>query len=145
MEEKPPPNHPLVFSWLLVLCLVGLDYFSTLAYLPSIAVEAAGQLAPLAVLGVAVVTLFAAVPVYWYVVGRSPHGHGATGLLETLVHGWFGKAAILVLLGFVGTDFVLTRTLSTADATTHLLHNSFWKADVDWVAQHKELMRGWLP
>jgi hypothetical protein len=145
MEEKAPPNRPLVFSWLLVLCLVGLDYFSTLAYLPSIAVEAAGSLAPLAILAVVVVTLFAAVPVYWYVVGRSPHGHGATGLLEKLVHGWFGKAAILVLLGFIGTDFVLTRSLSTADATTHLIHNPFWKNDVEWIAHNKDTLRGWLP
>ena len=145
MAETARPRNPLVYSWLLVLCLVGLDYFSTLAYLPSIAVEAAGQLAPLAVLGVALVTLFAAVPVYWYVVGRSPHGYGATGLLETLVHGWFGKALILVLLGFIGTDFVLTRSLSTADASTHLIHNPFWKSDVEWVIQNKTVMRGWLP
>lgn len=58
-------------SWLLVLCLVGLDYFSTLAYLPSIAVEAAGALAPLAALAISLVTLALVIPVYWYVVGRS--------------------------------------------------------------------------
>src|SRR6202044_1928498 len=111
MNPLDPARKAPGFAWWLVLCLVGLDYFSTLAYLPSIAVDAAGSLAPLAVLGVAIVTLFAAVPIYWYVVGRSPNGNGATGLLETLVHGWFGKALILVLLGFIGTDFVLTRSL----------------------------------
>src|SRR5436190_106525 len=145
MAENAAPSRPLTFSWLLVLCLVGLDYFSSLAYLPSIAVEAGGRLAPLAVLGVVVVTLFAAVPVYWYVVGRSPHGHGASGLLETLVRGWFGKALILVLLGFIGTDFVLTRSLSTADATIHLIHNPFWKNDVEWVLNNKATIRDSLP
>src|SRR5581483_11999242 len=48
------------YPWLLVLSLVGLDYFSTLAYLPSIAVAAAGALAPIAALGVSLVTLVAA-------------------------------------------------------------------------------------
>jgi hypothetical protein len=145
MADKAAPGRPLAFAWPLVLCLVGLDYFSSLAYLPSIAVEAAGPLAPVAVLAVVAVTLLAAVPVYWYVVGRSPHGHGASGLLETLVRGWFGKALILVLLGFIGTDFVLTRTLSTADATTHLVHNPFWKSDVEWVLNNRATVRGWLP
>jgi hypothetical protein len=145
MSETPAPKRGPSFSWLVVLCLVGLDYFSSLAYLPSIAVEAAGPLAPLAVLGVVIVTLFAAVPVYWYVVGRSPHGHGATGLLESLVHGWFGKALVLVLLGFIATDFVLTRSLSTADAAIHLIHNPMWKEHVEWVGNHKADVRGWLP
>src|SRR5262249_30682461 len=112
---RPVPRIP-PSPWWLVLGLVGLDYFSTLAYLPSIAVEAAGLLAPLAALLVVAVTLFAAVPVYAYVVGRSPHGQGATGLLEQVVHGWVGKLLILVLLGFVATDFVITRSLSAADA-----------------------------
>ena len=47
MSEPVAPRAPQTFAWWLVLCLVGLDYFSTLAYLPSIAVEAAGPLAPL--------------------------------------------------------------------------------------------------
>jgi hypothetical protein len=81
--------------WLLVLCLVGLDYFSTLAYLPSIAAEAAGPLAPLAALVIVAVTLLLAVPLYAYVVGRSPDGRGATGLIERAVHGWPGKILVL--------------------------------------------------
>jgi hypothetical protein len=144
MADKPAPSRPLAFAWPLVLCLVGLDYFSSLAYLPSIAVEAAGPLAPVAVLAVVAATLLAALPVYWYVVGRSPHGHGATGLLETLVRGWFGKALILVLLGFIGTDFVLTRSLSTADAATHLIRNPFWKSDVEWFLNYKSTVHDWL-
>src|SRR5271154_490659 len=103
MAESPRPAGLRTYAWPLVLGVVGLDYFSTLAYLPSIAVEAVGgghkALAPLAALGVVAVTLLAAVPVYLYVVGRSPHGQGALGLLERLVHGWRGKTLILVLLG----------------------------------------------
>lgn len=109
--------------WPLVLCLVGLDYFSTLAYLPSIAVEAAGPLAPLAVGLMVVVTFALALPVYWYVVGRSPGGYGATELVEHTCPGWRGKILVLILLGFAAADFVITRSLSVADAATHLIHN----------------------
>jgi len=109
--------------WLLVLSLVGLDYFSTLAYLPSIAVEAAGELAPLAVALVLLVTWLLALPVYYYVVGRSPHGHGATAMVEQSCPGWRGKILVLTLLGFAAADFVITRSLSVADAATHLIHN----------------------
>jgi hypothetical protein len=110
-------------AWPLVLCLVGVDYFSTLAYLPSIAVEAAGLLAPIAAGGVVLVTFLLALPVYWYVVGRSPDGRGAAGLLEDRVPGWRGKIIVLTLLGFAASDFVITRSLSLADAAVHLLHN----------------------
>ncbi len=114
--------------WPLVLSLVGLDYFSTLAYLPSIAVEAAGPLAPLAVLLVLAVTFLLALPVYCYVVGRSPHGHGATALVEQSCPGWRGKILVLTLLGFAAADFVITRSLSVADAATHLIHNPHGQA-----------------
>jgi hypothetical protein len=145
--SHPKPLHPAWnYAWWLVLCVVGLDYFSTLAYLPSIAVEAAANaggpaLAPLVIGGVILITLFAAVPVYLYVVGRSPHGNGATGLLENLVHGWFGKLLILVLLGFIGTDFVITRTLSVADASAHILHNP----GLEWWSQHSDGVRDTAP
>lgn len=109
--------------WPLVLCLVGLDYFSTLAYLPSIAVEAAGPLAPLAVGVMVLATFLLALPVYWYVVGRSPNGYGATELVEHTCPGWRGKILVLILLGFAAADFVITRSLSVADAATHLIHN----------------------
>ena len=110
-------------AWPLVLCLVGVDYFSTLAYLPSIAVDAAGSFAPLAAGGVVLITFLLALPVYWYVVARSPDGRGATGLLEDLTPGWRGKLVVLTLLGFAAADFVITRSLSVADAAVHLLHN----------------------
>jgi hypothetical protein len=133
------------FAWWLVFCLVGLDYFSTLAYLPSVAVEAAHALAPLAAAGVVVVTLFLAVPVYSYVVGRSPAGLGATGLLDERIRGWTGKFLLLVLLGFVATDFVITRTLSVADAAAHLLANPIWKDHAARVIENKEKIRQALP
>ena len=131
-------------SWWLVLGLVGLDYFSTLAYLPSIIIEAAGPLAPLAALFMVVVTLLLALPVYAYVVGRSPHGQGATGLLERSVPGWRGKLVMLVLMGFVAADFVLTRSLSVADASTHVLANPHWDEVVDRFVPGDALVEGWL-
>jgi hypothetical protein len=140
-NARPAPS----FAWGLVLCLVGLDYFSTLAYLPSIAVEAADRLAPVAALGVVAITLLFALPIYSYVVGRSPHGQGATGLLERRVRGWFGKFAVLVLLGFVATDFVITRSLSTSDAAAHVIHNPFWKENVEWLGDNKDAVRAWFP
>jgi hypothetical protein len=133
------------YSWWLVLCLVGLDYFSTLAYLPTVAVDVAGDQAPLAALGVVVVTLLLALPVYLFVVGRSPHGQGATGLLESHVHGWGGKILILILLGFVTTDFIVMRTLSVADASKHLIHNPYWAERVDSLLENKESIREALP
>src|SRR4051794_25377708 len=98
-----PARQP-TFPWWIVLCLVGLDYFSSLAYLPSIALTRVGALAPLAGAGVVLITLLGALPVYWYVVGRSPSGSGGIGLLERCFHGWTGKLFILILLGFVASD-----------------------------------------
>jgi hypothetical protein len=118
-EGPTPPANP----WPLVLCLVGVDYFSTLAYLPSIAVQAAGPLAPVAAAAVVLVTFILALPIYWYVLGRSADGRGAAGLLEDRIPGWRGKLVVLTLLGFAAADFVITRSLSVADAAIHLLNN----------------------
>ena len=115
----------VTYAWPLVLCLVGVDYFSTLAYLPSIAVSAAGPFAPVAAGGVVAITFLLALPVYWYVVGRRPDGRGAAGLLETSIPGWRGKLLVLTLLGFAAVDFVITRRLSLADAAIHLVHNPY--------------------
>ncbi|MGH7171267.1 MAG: amino acid transporter [Gemmataceae bacterium] len=138
------PGAP-TYAWWLVLGLVGLDYFSTLAYLPSIAVADAGNSAPFAALGVVVLTLFAALPVYLYVAGRSPHGHGATGLLEKYVRGWTGKLLILCLLAFIATDFLVTRTLSTADAARHLIYNPHVQSGLDWLLRRKDITHAALP
>lgn len=113
--------------WLLVLCLIGLDYFSSLAYLPSLVVTAVGPLAPLAAFGVVVVTLGVALPLYAYVVGRSPDGLGGAGLIERLVPGWRGKLVVLLLLSFVAADYIVTQNLSIADAAEHLQSNPYFE------------------
>jgi hypothetical protein len=108
------------------MCLTGVDYFSTLGYQPSIAVQNAGMLAPLATVVVVLVTLFAALPVYGYVANRSFEGQGSIGMLARLVAGWPGKILVLVLLGFAATDYVITKTLSAGDAAVHLIENPNW-------------------
>ena len=120
--------------WVWVLCLTGVDYFSTLGYQPSMAFEAVGRLAPLATVLLVLVTLFGALPVYCYVAGQSFQGQGSISMLERLVHGWTGKVLVLVLLGFAATDYVITKTLSAADAAEHLLHNHFWESHApEWL------------
>lgn len=118
--------------WLWVMCLTGVDYFSTLGYQPSIAFHATGLLAPFATLFLIAVTLGAALPVYAYVAGESFQGQGSIAMLERLLHGWPAKFLVLVLLGFAATDYVITKTLSTADASEHLLHNPLWQQMPDW-------------
>ena len=131
-------------AWPLVLGLVGLDYFSTLAYLPSIAVEAAGPLAPFVAGFVVLVTFGLTVPVYFYILGRAPDGRGATGMIEELRPGWRGKLLVLVLLGFSAADFVITRSLSVADAATHLIHNPHGQALLSSWSPSEDWLKGWL-
>jgi len=118
------------YAWWLIMCLCGVDYFSTLGYQPSIAFEGAGLLAPLATAVLVVVTLSCALPVYRHVAGETPDGVGSVGMIERLCSGWPGKVAVLVLVGFAATDFVITKTLSAADAAAHLIANPLYAGHV---------------
>lgn len=124
VTSEPKEKAP-AFFWLWVVCLLGLDYFSTLAYQPSITYEVAGRLGPLATALVVLLTLGGALPVYWYMAGRSTQGQGSVGLLVRLVRGWWGKTLMVVLLGFAATDFIMLKTLSLADASVHVIHNEY--------------------
>ncbi len=130
-RSQTSASEHVTAPWYWTLWLTGVDYFSSLGYAPYLAVASAGYLAPVATLLLVLVTFLCAVPTYAMVARHSHEGEGSIRMIERLTVrwgrlGWVGKILVLSLIGFAMTDFVLTITISAADATQHVLENPFF-------------------
>ncbi len=126
LRSSPDHGEEKLDPWWKVMCLTGVDYFSSMGFQPGISFLAAGLLSPFATLSLVLLTLFGALPAYRVIAEESPHGQGSFHIFETVLKGWAGKTCVLILLGFAVTDFVFTITMCASDASAHIVENPWF-------------------